>query len=273
MKLAQALLQHTEAGQSWPHALRSRLPANMTDAYALALKVRDLRMARGEQPQGYKVGFTNRTIWPRYGVFAPIWGTVWDTSVQRTDGHGRIDVQGLCEPRIEPEIVFGLSATPPPAPTLQQLYACVDWLAPGFELVQSHCPAWKFTAAETVADSGLHARLVIGRPLPVPSLAPDAGALNSLLAGLQVELQRDGQPVDSGSGTHVLDGPLQALQHFVHELQRCPAGPTLRPGDVVTTGTWTDAWPIAPGQRWRALFQSPVGALELVTEPAPAPAA
>ncbi len=273
MKLAQALLRHTEAGRSWPKALRSRLPADLADAYALALKVRDLRMARGEQPQGFKIGFTNRTIWQRYGVFAPIWGTVWDTSVQHTDGHGRLEVHGLCEPRIEPEIVFGLCATPPPAPTLQQLFACVDWLAPGFELVQSHCPAWQFTAAETVADSGLHGRLVIGRRQPVRSLAPDAAALNSLLGGLQVELQRDGQAIDSGSGTHVLDGPLHALQHFVHELQRCPAGPALRPGDVVTTGTWTDAWPIAAGQRWRALFQSPVGALDLVAEPVPAPAA
>lgn len=176
------------------------------------------------------------------------------------------DVHGLSEPRIEPDIVFGLSATPPPAPTLQQLYECIEWLAPGFELVQSHCRAWRLSAAETVADNGLHGRLVIGRLQPVQSLAPDAAALNSLLAGLHVELLRNGQPVDSGSGSHVSDSSLQALQHFVHELQRCPAGPALRPGDVATTGTWTDAWPISAGQRWQALFQSPLGTIELVTE-------
>ncbi len=39
-----------------------------------ALAVRRLRMARGGPPRGYKVGFTNRGIWPRYNVDAPLSG-------------------------------------------------------------------------------------------------------------------------------------------------------------------------------------------------------
>jgi len=61
----------------------------------------------------------------------------------------------------------------------------------------------------------------------------------------------------------VLDGPLHALLHFVRELQRCPGAPGLRDGDVVTTGTWTDAWPLQPGQTWRAKFDAPIGSLEI----------
>jgi 2-oxo-3-hexenedioate decarboxylase len=63
----------------------------------------------------------------------------------------------------------------------------------------------------------------------------------------------------------VLDGPLHALRHFVLELQRCPGAPTLQAGDVVTTGTWTDAWPVRSGQVWRADFDAPLHGLELRT--------
>jgi 2-oxo-3-hexenedioate decarboxylase len=121
--------------------------------------VRELRIARGERPVGYKIGFTNRTIWPRYGVYAPIWGIVWDTTHAQCNGHASVSLARLCQPRLEPEIMFGMSATPPADTTLEQLFACVEWLAPGFEIVQSHHANWKFSAAEAVADGSLHARL------------------------------------------------------------------------------------------------------------------
>ena len=270
MQLAPALLHHSDTALPWPDALRAALPTDLDAAYALASQVRSLRLARGERPAGFKIGFTNRTIWQRYQVFAPIWGSLWNTTLQHSDdnggggGGGRIAIEGLCEPRLEPEIVFGIASTPPPAPTLQQLFDCIDWLAPGFEIVQTHCPGWKFTAAETVADGGLHGRMLVGRPLPARSLAPDAQALDARLAGMRVELQRDGRLLDSGHGANVLDGPLHALLHFVHELQRRPGAPLLQAGDLVTTGTWTDAWPMAAGQRWRAVFDAPVGELEMV---------
>ena len=37
-------------------------------AYAVAQRLAQLRSARGERPVGWKIGFTNRSIWNRYGV-------------------------------------------------------------------------------------------------------------------------------------------------------------------------------------------------------------
>ena len=54
--------------------------STLAEACAVADEIRRLRLARGEMPLGYKIGFTNRGIWARYGVFAPIWGPVWDTT-------------------------------------------------------------------------------------------------------------------------------------------------------------------------------------------------
>ena len=73
------LLEHHDSARLWPVDPGNSGLADVAAAYQRALAVRALRVARGEQPRGYKVGFTNRGIWQRYNVFAPIWGTVWDT--------------------------------------------------------------------------------------------------------------------------------------------------------------------------------------------------
>lgn len=252
------LLRHHDEAGLWPGPSGLALD----EAYARALAVRRLRIARGEQPRGYKVGFTNRGIWPRYNVFAPIWGTVWDTTLVNADeGEAEVSLAGLCQPRLEPEAVFGLAATPPPDATLAQLWACVDWVAPGFELVQSHLAGWKFEAGDTVADGGLHGRLVVGLRVPASRVASAWEEAAQVLAQAQVHLLCNGNVLEQGAGRNVLDGPLQALAHFARALHHCPGAPALRAGDVVTTGTWTDAWPVVPGQRWQALFDAPLSPL------------
>ena len=255
----QQLLALYDGNRHWPHGFGG----TVQEAYEHALAVREMRIGRGEKPVGYKVGFTNRTIWERYGVYAPIWGTVYDTTMRMSDGAGELDIGGCSEPRLEPECVFGIAATPPPGATLEQLYACIDWFAPGFEVVQSHMRDWKFTAADTVADGGLHGRLLVGQCRPVGTVAREAQDFDAQLARAQVTLMRGGDVKERGRGANVLDGPLHALLHFLATLRDCPGAPDLEAGDIVTTGTWTDAWPVHPGERWRAQFDAPLAALEV----------
>jgi 2-keto-4-pentenoate hydratase len=253
------LLDHHDRGTFWP----AGSGLDVATAYEHALTVRELRIARGERPRGYKLGFTNRGIWKRYGVNGPIWGTVWDTSLLFCQGQGELSLAGTCQPRLEPEAVFGIAATPPARPTLDQLLACLEWVAPGFEIVQSHQPGWKFVAADTVADGALHARLLVGARLPVAAVAGNALDFEQRLAGAGVALARGDEVVERGVGANVLDGPLHALADFVAALRNCPGAPDLQPGDVVTTGTWTDAWPVAPGEHWVARFDPPLARLEV----------
>ena len=240
---------------TWPPGVPADLPA----AYAAALAVRAQRIAAGEQAVGYKVGFTNRTIWPRYEVYAPIWGTVWQSSLSRVGAAGPnsgvLSLAGLCEPRIEPEIVFGLRAAPAPGCSLAQLVDAIGWVAHGFEIVHTHFPGWKFSAAQAVADEGLHGRLLVGRPVELPAgIAVDE--LTQALSGIRLKLYSDGVLKDEGCGANVLDGPLQALLHFVQELRATPGTLLLRADDIITTGTLTDAWPVLPGQTWHTELQA-----------------
>lgn len=226
----------------------------LADGYAVADEIRRLRIARGELPRGYKIGFTNRGIWERYGVHAPIWGPVWDTTLELVDG-GQCDVSlaGFAQPRLEPEVVFGF-ATPPSAGTSEaELAGCLEWVAHGYEIVHTHFAGWQFRAADTVADCALHGRLLVGSRVPMARFADPA----SELAALRVTLVCDGREVETGSADIVLGGPLTALRLWVDAMavqrQRWP----IVAGDIVTTGTITDAAPLAPGQHWQTRLSDP----------------
>jgi 2-keto-4-pentenoate hydratase len=234
-------------GRSIP-SFTARDPAFGTgEAYAAAEALHRARLARGERVVGRKIGFTNRSLWPIYGVDAPIWGHVYDTTVvYAKDGRAEIPVGPLPEPRIEPEIVLHFAAAPPAAGDEAAILACVDWIAHGFEIVQCPFRDWKFKLADTVAANGLHGALVIGTPVPVAGIADCARKLPEL----RLALFRNGVPHAEGTGANVLGSPLLAFAHFAGVLARLPQFAPVAPGEVVTTGTLTDAFPIAAGERW-----------------------
>ncbi len=252
--LATELLAAYDAATLAPTITSRGAAFSMADAFVVADHARTLRLARGERTLGYKIGFTNRSIWPVYGVHEPIWGPVWSTTTRQLDGAvADVSLAGLSQPRLEPEVVFGFSATPRGGMSEAELTGCLAWVAHGFEIVHTHYDSWRFKAPDTVADFALHGRLLIGPQVPVgrfDHLGPE-------LAALQVELLRGGEPVDRGAATVVLDGPLNALRLWVDAMaaqtQRWP----ILPGDVVTTGTITDAWPLLPGQRWQTRLSDP----------------
>ncbi len=259
----QTILSHYDDGRVWTESPSNAADYDVPAAYQCSLAVRRLRIARGEVPRGFKIGFTNRNIWPRYNVYAPIWGTVYNTTLSFCEGHGTISLAATCQPRIEPEAVFGIKFSPAHDASLDDLFNALEWVAPGFEIVQSHSADWKFKASDSVTDGGLHARLLVGRRVPVGAIATTASELNEFLAATQVSLMKGDQIIDKGCGANVLDSPLRALHHFLKELRQCPMAPDLGPGDVVTTGTWTDAWAVKRGECWSGAFGMPLSPLKV----------
>lgn len=225
---------------------------DVDDAYRVATAVIARRMARGERPVGWKIGFTNRTIWDEYGVHAPIWGLVYDTTVVGAANGAaplRCDLGRLMDPRIEPEIVLRLADVPDPGMDEAELLACVDAVALGFEIVHSVFPDWRFRAADTVAALALHGGLWHGPWVEIEGTADGKDWLH-MLASFEVILMRDGIEIDRGAAANVLDGPISAFGHLVRGVASDPLGRDLRAGDLVTTGSVTRVFPIAPGERW-----------------------
>ena len=240
---------------------------DLASAEAIQACISIARVARGERPVGYKIGFTNRSIWPLYGVYHPIWAPVWNATLVRVAagvptanaGTGAPPLSGLApspvelaaarfvEPRIEPEIVVALREAPA-ADTPEAVLAAADWIAHGLEIVQSPFPSWRFSAAEAFAAQALHGALLLGPEQPVSTLGAPAAQALARLGELEVELLCDGRLVERGRGANALDGPMHAIAHLSHELRR--RGRSIEPGSLISTGTLTDAQPIGPGQRW-----------------------
>lgn len=230
----------------------------LDDAYWVTAQANALRAARGFKPIGRKIGFTNRRIWPEYNVFAPIWGYVYDHTTH--DLAQPLPLSPYSAPKIEPEIMFGLSSAPTPGMNDAELLKCIEWVALGFEIVQSIFPAWKFSPADTVAADALHAALLIGPRHPVRGRE---GEWLRVLSTFEIDLSCDGTPMDHGRAMNVMEGPLSTLRYVMELLARDPNNPPLAAGEIISTGTLTRALPCSSGETWSA---KPAGiALDSIT--------
>lgn len=208
---------------------------SLQEGYRIGADLDVQRLAAGGRRIGWKLGFTNMALWPTQGVDAPFWAPVY----AETQVVGNVRTDGLVQPRIEPEIAIRLKHDLLPGASLHEVAAAIAWAAAALEVVECHFDNWKMTAAEAVADAGLHAGLCVG---PRTSMDP-ASALD--LANCTCEFMRDGTLIDRGLASTALGGPVLAL---VWLLKIMPEN--LRAGDVVTTGSMIGATPVAAGQHW-----------------------
>ena len=258
-KLAKELVDlHDRPRQVSPFS--TRYPGLTAETgYAAARQLHAHRLAQGWQLAGRKNGFTNRGIWERYGVNGPMWGAVYDrTLIFADNNHATVPLAGLVQPRIEPEICFKLKAAPPTTPEALSLHTrnpallleSIDWIAHSIEIVQCHHPEWKMTLADCTADNALHGRLIVGTPVEVHRISGLAAALPFL----KVTLRKGDAVIDQGTGANVLDSPLLSLAFLVEILAQQPDSPPLAAGEIVSTGTLTDAHPVKAGETWSTDF-------------------
>lgn len=227
----------------------SSRPGGLTlaQAFGVTALLRAAFEARGEAMTGRKIGFTNREMWSVHGVHAPIWGYTMSHTTRELGRTPPVRVKDFAEPRIEPEIMFGLRAAPLPGMSDAALLDCIEWVSLGYEVVQSIFPGWKFTAPDTVAANGLHGALLIGERHPI---APRKTEWLRELRTFEVELWCDGKLSQRGGGALVLGSPFLALRHLVELLVNDPHNPPLRAGEMISTGTLTLAMPVKAGETW-----------------------
>ena len=238
---------------------------DLARAYRVGAALDRRLRGRGYRRAGWKVGFTNRAIWPRFGLEEPILAPVYDRTLRDAAPAAEVSLDAFRAPRLEVEVVFGFAPRgddaegggpegggPEGGGPEGGGPAAGDpaWVALGFEIVDCHYAGWRLTPADSVADFGLHGALVVGPRVQ----RTDSGfaRLVERLDRLEVRLARDGRTAARGRGRDVLGHPRAALDFVSRLASRFgDAGPPA-PGGVVSTGTMTALEPLAPGERWRA---------------------
>ncbi len=238
--------------------------SDLAAAYRAATEREVRRTQEGVSVVGYKIGYTNMRVWNDLGITAPMWGVMYDDSVIDAGDHPfRYDASALRGPRIEPEIVVHFFKSPAIGATMEELLDCVDWVAPGFEIVISLPDGKPATVTQAITNGGMHGALLVGARLPVGELGSQAVRT---LGDIRVELRCDGELKEAGSSANVLDHPLAAIIQLMEGLQREGMAP-IKAGDTVTTGTMTAAYDVMPGQCWTAtLAGAPLAGLNVTFE-------
>jgi 2-keto-4-pentenoate hydratase len=182
---------------------------------------------------GYKAGLTNPAVQQRFGLSAPLKGTLL-AGMLLNDG-AEVPARFGARPFVEPDLVVEVGSSDihdarTPIEVLKALRSVRPFIELPDTLVED--PS-KITAVVLVANN-VGARLgVLGPPLPVRADPAFADALKTM----RVRTADDtGKALGDAPGTAILGDPLNAVIWLAAELRK--EGITLKPGDLLSLGAF-----------------------------------
>ena len=198
-------------------ASQAQLPSStipnfsLSDAYRIALEIREIREGKKEKALGIKVGFTNKSIWEKYSVNAPIFGFMYSTTVLSKER--LFSPEKFLEPKFEPEVFFKLRKKPHSDMSDMDLISCCESFGIGVELVQSIYEGWIFKLPDTVAGFGLHGQYKILEEAQIPSDENNRVAIIDGLKNFNLTLRKNNNILEQGKSSNILEkSPLAALR-------------------------------------------------------------
>lgn len=206
----------------------------LADAYAIQSTSIQLRVARGEQRVGVKMGFTSRAKMLQMGIDDVIWGRL--TNAMQIEEGSAIGFKHFVHPRAEPEIAFVLKKPLAGDANAIEALAAVEAVAPALEVIDSRYKDFKFTLPEVIADNASSSGFVIG-----PWSDPREDFSN-----LGLTLNIDGVVKQVGSTAAILGHPIRSLVAAAR--LSAAAGEPLQAGWIVMAGGATSAEYLRPGQ-------------------------
>ena len=228
-------------------ASQAQLPSSiipnfsLSDAYRIAIEIKEIREGKKEKALGIKVGFTNKTIWEKYSVNAPIFGFMYSTTVLRKEQ--LFSPEKFLEPKFEPEIFFKLRKKPHSEMSDMDLISCCESFGIGVELVQSIYKGWIFKLPDTVAGFGLHGQYKILEEREIPSDENNTVAIIDELKRFNLTLRKNDNILERGKSSNILEkSPLAALRSYIEFCEKNSDWLVLN--GPITTGTITDAYDI-----------------------------
>lgn len=199
---------------------------------------------------GYKAALTNPAVQKRFGVDAPVRGSLLDRMILR-DGV-EVPAKFGARPLYEADLVVvvrdaGIHDAATPAEVLQHLIAIHPFIELADLVVED--PAKVNAPVLTLINAGSRAG-VLGAAIPVR----DHAGLETALRDMRVRVQ-DGQgnAIDAGRGSDVLGHPLNAVIWLAADLKR--SGLTLKAGDIVSLGSFSKLLPPKAGTSARVIYE------------------
>lgn len=233
-KLVESLsgrLAEAEASRE-PIAPLTDLHPNLSPEQAYAIQRRTIaaRTAGGSHLRGHKVGLTAKVMQQQFGIDEPDFGHLLDDMF--VFEASQLSLSRFIAPRVEVEPAFVLERRlEGPGVTVADVIRATAFVLPSLEIIDSRVRDWRIQLADTIADNGSSAAVVLGgRPTALTAFDP---------RDLDVEMLVDDRIVERGSTSAILGNPLTSIAWLANKLG--PQGVALEEGHVVLPGTCTHA--------------------------------
>lgn len=216
--------------------------ADVVDAYEIATKVSELRLAAGRRIKGHKVGLTSKAMREMSLATEPDFGTLFDHWF--VPEGSLIPASSLFRPLVEIEIAFVMKERlEGPAVNAADVIRATDFVLPSIEIVDSRYTD-RPQLVDTIADVASCGLVVLGgNPRRLTELD---------LRRIGGTLVKNGDIEETGTAAAVMGNPINAVAWLANKLHEF--GVTIEPGQVVLSGSFVRAVRIATGDTVTALF-------------------
>ena len=228
----------------------ARFPdADLDDAYRVQAAWRRLRLDRGEQLVGHKIGLTSRAMQAAMNITTPDSGFLTDAMV--FEAGDSIPAADHLDAMIEVELAFVLAtdldidSVESPDFGIDDVLAATDYVTPALELIAARTfrrdPATGVTrtVVDTIADTAANAGIVVGGERVAPD-AIDLPWVGALLA-------RNGVIEETGLAAGVLGHPAEGIVWLARRYVK--HGMALRAGEIILAGSFTRPVVVRSGDR------------------------
>lgn len=243
-KVAQELYKAEKGNYQVPTISAENADMSIEDAYAIQLENVARKKEDGEKIIGMKVGLTSKAVQKLLGVNEPDYGHLTNKMLLL---EGEIcSMSDLIQPKVEGELAFCLKKTlKGPGVTIADVYNATDYVIPAIEIVDSRIKDWKIKLADTIADNGSSAKLMLGGKMtPIEKV-------DMRLIGMMLE--KNGEVVSTGTGAEVWGNPAAAVAWLVNKLSEFDIA--LEAGNIVLSGAVTAMETVQAGDIFTVSFQ------------------
>jgi 2-keto-4-pentenoate hydratase len=199
---------------------------------------------------GYKAGLTNPAVQKRFNYDQPVRGTLFEKMILKEGVE--VPSQFGARPIAEADLVVEVgSAAVHDAKTPLEVLASLRAVYPFIELPDLLVQDPSKISGPSIQMVNVGARLgVLGTPVPVRNDAAFAEALRTMTVR---GVDGTGKEHGTAPGSAILGHPLNAVIWLAADLRK--SGITLKPGDLLSLGSYSPALPVTAGSTLRVSYE------------------
>ncbi len=227
------------------------------DAYTIQSAWRDLRLARGEEIVGHKIGLTSRAMQAAMNITTPDSGFITDAMVFAPNS--TLVAAEFCDPKIELELAFTLATDLAGTDlSVDDVLDATEYVQPAVELIAARSfrkdpsTGRTRTVVDTIADNAANAGIISGGERVSPREVD--------LRWVSALGYRNGIVEETGVAAGVLDHPARGIAWLAERYAQ--TGQSLEKGQTILAGSFTRPIDITSGDEFRFDY-GPLGAFSV----------